>query len=212
MHNTVIRGDFSNITISRYCFIDEGTTISPSHMPLPTPSVVTTGQEDSNPDVTYVPMHIGKYTHIGRDCTIQAASIGLGCHIENNCIVSNRAILKDHVLVLEGSVVASDFVAPPFAILAGILSIGHVCHSLLRLMLNMLVLLMLGSNVQAVQPGSWERYPKVLLPQLSLTPRIGLKSSSLRSNRQQTKRLWLQVREFMHKTTALSRILLLYVL
>ena len=124
MHGAVIRGDFCNITINRYCFIDEDTILRPSYMPSPAASVASAvssalEEGDFNPDVTYVPMHIGKYTHIGKGCVIQAASIGLGCQIGNHCVISNRAILKDHVQVLDGSVVPSDFVAPPFAILAG---------------------------------------------------------------------------------------------
>lgn len=132
MHGTIIRGDFCNVTINRYCFIDADTVIRPAYLPLPVNTATSdatapvTGEEqhdvnqdEPNPNLKYVPMHIGKYTHIGQGCVIQAASIGLGCHIGDRCVISNRAILKDHVQVLEGSVVAADAVAPPFAILAG---------------------------------------------------------------------------------------------
>lgn len=128
MHDTVIRGDFCNITINRYCFINSDSLIRPSFMPLPIETWTSdstderqknSNHDEPNPNVKYVPMHIGKYTYIGQGCVIEAASIGLGCHIGNNCVISNRAILKDHVRVLDGSVVPPDLVAPPFAILAG---------------------------------------------------------------------------------------------
>lgn len=117
MHDTVIRGDCCNITISRYCFIDEGTLISPSFI---SPACAPLSHQDApNSDVKYVPMQIGKYTRIGKSCVVQAASIGMGCHIGDNCVISNRVILKDHVLVMDDSVVAADFVAPPFAVVSG---------------------------------------------------------------------------------------------
>jgi carbonic anhydrase/acetyltransferase-like protein (isoleucine patch superfamily) len=135
MHDVVIRGDYCNISINRYCFIDEATRLRPAHMPLSSPESLKNSSEsdntatttdtcmndleERNPHATYIPMHIGKYTHIGKRCDIQAASIGLGCNIGNQCVISNRAILKDHVRVEDGTVVPADFVAPPFVILAG---------------------------------------------------------------------------------------------
>lgn len=123
MHDAVIRGDFCNISINRYCFIDDGAVIEPSSMPpttdTTTSSVEAKEEEARDENATYVPMHIGKYSHIGKQSHVQAASIGLGCYIGDHCVVSNRAILKDHVRVEDGSVVPADFVAPPFAILAG---------------------------------------------------------------------------------------------
>ena len=125
MNNVVIHGDFCRITINRYCFIEDNTILCPCNVPnravqtVPTTSISGDDVLVPNPDLTYVPMHIGKYTHIGKDCIIQAACIGVGCRIGNNCVISNRAILKDHVHVLDNCVVPPDLVAPPFSILSG---------------------------------------------------------------------------------------------
>ena len=76
MHDATIRGDFSHITINRYCFIDEGSLLRPSRMPSSVPVATHTlshtpassssstlavlSQEDPSPDAKYVPMHIGE--------------------------------------------------------------------------------------------------------------------------------------------------------
>lgn len=115
-HGVLIEGNLSNITISKYCYIDEASKLTPSSIP---DSMVIDNSRNAA-TTTYVPMHIGKYTKIGKDCQIQAASIGLGCRIGNRCIISNRAILKDHVHVCDDAVIPADTVIPPFSIVSGV--------------------------------------------------------------------------------------------
>lgn len=69
--------------------------------------------------IRFIPMHIGKYTSVGKGSILESASIGLGCSIGANCILSPRCILKDYVTVEDGTVVPPDMVIPPYAIVAG---------------------------------------------------------------------------------------------
>lgn len=58
-----VRGDLSIIKIGRYVEIGPSTLLEPSQNPF-------------NQDNKYIPMIIGSHTHIGKECTIQAAAIG----------------------------------------------------------------------------------------------------------------------------------------
>ena len=102
----IIRGDLAPVQLNKYCFVGHGSVLHPSYTMV-------------KQQFKFIPMTIGSHTFIGDKCVIEAAVIGTGCHISNNCILSKRCILKDFVLVLEGSVVSSDMVIPPFAIVGG---------------------------------------------------------------------------------------------
>lgn len=101
----IIRGDFAAVQIQRYCVIGENTVLRPSYT--------------ISKNFRFIPLTIGKYSTIGRNCVIESAVIGAGCEIGDNCILSMRCILKDHVRVESGSVVPPDMVVPPFSVLAG---------------------------------------------------------------------------------------------
>ena len=96
----------ATIRIQRYSQIGRNTVIRPSSITSSTP-------------LKFIPVHIGKYTRIGDDCVIEAASIGRGCDISNDCVLLPRCILKDYVKVEAGAVIAADMVIPPFSIVAG---------------------------------------------------------------------------------------------
>ena len=102
----IIRGDLAPIQLNKYCFVGNRSVIHPPYAML-------------KQQFKFVPTTIGSHTYIGDDCVIEAAVIGIGCHISDNCILSKRCILKDFVLVLEGSVISSDMVIPPFSIVSG---------------------------------------------------------------------------------------------
>eukprot|EP01041_Mallomonas_annulata_P013278 gene13278-28119_t len=101
----IIRGDLAPVQIQRYCIIGEDTVLRPSYTIAKT--------------FKFIPLTIGKYTSIGKNCVIESAIIGTGCEIGDDCVLSMRCILKDHVKVESGSVVPPDMVVPPFSILAG---------------------------------------------------------------------------------------------
>lgn len=102
----IIRGDLAPIQLNKYCFVGDRSVIHPPYAML-------------KQQFKFIPTTIGSHTFIGIDCVIEAAVIGIGCHISDNCILSKRCILKDFVLVLEGSVVPCDMVIPPFSIVGG---------------------------------------------------------------------------------------------
>ena len=86
----VIRGDLAPVRINRYTIIGENTVLHPSYTTLAMSKVFE-----------FIPITIGKFTQIGANCVIESAVIGLGCVIEDDCVLSPRTILKDHVLVMK---------------------------------------------------------------------------------------------------------------
>ena len=58
----------------------------------------------------FIPQTIGSHTYIGENCIIEAAIIGVGCHIEDNAILCKGCILKDFVYVQEGAVIPPEMV------------------------------------------------------------------------------------------------------
>lgn len=102
----IIRGDLAPIQLNKYCYVGDRSVVHPPYAMM-------------KQQFKFIPTTIGSHTYIGKDCVIEAAVIGIGCHISDNCILSKRCILKDFVLVLEGAVVSSDMVIPPFSIVAG---------------------------------------------------------------------------------------------
>lgn len=110
--DVIIRGDLAAVQINKYSLIDSRSVLRPCFV---TTVSSTTGQKL----LKFVPQTIGSHCYIGKDCLVESAVIGIGCIIEDNCILSKRSILKDYVLVVRGSVVPSDMVIPPFSIVAG---------------------------------------------------------------------------------------------
>lgn len=100
-----IHSDIAPIQLQRYVYISQNTTLKPS-------------QTLTEP-VRAVPMTIGSHSFIGEDSTVEAAAIGVGCHIGNRCTIAKRCILKDYVKVLDDAVLPNDMVVPPFSIVAG---------------------------------------------------------------------------------------------
>jgi dynactin-5 len=105
MNNVIIRCDLAAIKLNKYIIISEDTIIKPSYTFIS--------------GFRYIPITIGNHCYIGKRCVIESASIGVGCYICDDVILSKRSILKDYVYVLEGCVVPNDMVIPPFSIVSG---------------------------------------------------------------------------------------------
>ena len=106
-----IRGDFQTVRIGRYCRIGEKTIIRP-------PSYQAS--LDSNEDqIRFLPLVIGSHTRIGKDCVVEAASIGSSVYIGDGCVISKRVIIKDCCFIEAGTVIAADMVIPPFSRVKG---------------------------------------------------------------------------------------------
>lgn len=104
--DVVIRGDFAPIQLNKFCYVNAKTVLRP-------PYTLNKGT------FRFIPLTIGSHSYIGRNCVVQAAVIGVGCHIEDNVILSKRCILKDFVYIMRDSVVPPDMVCPPFSIVEG---------------------------------------------------------------------------------------------
>lgn len=98
-------GDLAFIRVGRYNLIGVNTTITP---PVLVPSSSESSQQQHSP------VSIGAHTSIGSDCDIQAAAIGSYNLIEKNVTLGPRVILKDAVVVAEGTKIPADTVVPPF--------------------------------------------------------------------------------------------------
>lgn len=132
LDNVILKGDFAPIKVDKYCIIQENTTIQPCHLILDMKINNNSIKNDSQSNnIKYIPLTIGAYTYIGKNCMINSASIGLGCIIGDNCILNSRSILKDHVHVEDNTIIPNDMVIPPFAIVSGTPGkiIGFVCES-----------------------------------------------------------------------------------
>ena len=117
-----VHGDLAPVKLNKYVIIGEGTTLSP-------PCINSDGEE-----LKYIPMTIGKYVCIGSNSEIQAAIVGMGVIIGNNCWLGPRCILKDYVQVEDGAFVPPNMVTTIysfFSLLALLNPFPHLPISLL---------------------------------------------------------------------------------
>ncbi len=70
----LVRGDLAKVKIGKYCLILENCVIRPSF------KILSGG-------LSFFPTQIGSYTHIGKNCVIEALKIGSFVHIGDNCII-----------------------------------------------------------------------------------------------------------------------------
>jgi hypothetical protein len=70
----LVRGDLAKVKIGKYCLILENSVIRPSF------KVLSGG-------LSFFPTQIGSYTHIGKNCVIEALKIGSFVRIGDNCII-----------------------------------------------------------------------------------------------------------------------------
>ncbi|KAK9320808.1 trimeric LpxA-like protein [Lipomyces orientalis] len=96
----------ASVNIGRYNFLEKGVVIRP-------PFKIYKGS------LVYYPQKIGNYVSIGANSIIEAAAIGSYVCIGSNCVVGKFAILKDCVVVLDGTVIPPTTCIPPFSVVAG---------------------------------------------------------------------------------------------
>ena len=94
------------VAIGRYCFLARGSLLRP-------PGRMYKGT------FTYMPLRMGDHVYIGQGTVVQAATVGSYVHIGKNCTISEFAIIKDCVKVMDNSVVPPHMVIPSFSIVAG---------------------------------------------------------------------------------------------
>ncbi|XP_053992523.1 dynactin subunit 5-like isoform X2 [Hylaeus volcanicus] len=129
--NVVLRGDAGTLHLGKYVIIGESSCLLPSR------SEITTS----------IPMKIGDYTIIGKNCVIKATTIENGVIISNNSVIvklhffpinsyfvfnqGERCILKSHSVILPNSVVPSDTTIPALTMFGGVPArfIGDISES-----------------------------------------------------------------------------------
>jgi carbonic anhydrase/acetyltransferase-like protein (isoleucine patch superfamily) len=75
-HGVTIRADLAPVQIQKYTFVGEGSTLQPCHM--------------LNDFSKFIPLTVGSHCSIGKRCTVEAAVMGMGCTIGDDCILSQR--------------------------------------------------------------------------------------------------------------------------
>jgi dynactin-5 len=116
----VIRSDLGpSVKIGKCTTVLDGTVITPSSSIISAKEVEEGNSGGEKKVLCFLPVEIGSYTIIGRECVLEGVAIGSCCTIEDGSYLSNRTIVKDCVLVKRGSVVPPDTVIPPFAIVSG---------------------------------------------------------------------------------------------
>lgn len=106
----IIRGDLASVELNRYSVVRDNSVLRPS-------GILTAKGESSA--FRFIPLTIGKYSFIGRECVIECAAIGVGCYVGDGAILCKGAILKDYVHVSPGTIVPPDLVVPPFSVVSG---------------------------------------------------------------------------------------------
>lgn len=95
----LLHAEASRISLGRYCYIHQKTTIYPPiHAATKKPITFT----------------LGSHSTIGAHCEIRAAAIGSHCYIGNHVVLGDRVIIKDGCYVADGTILPSDTVLPPF--------------------------------------------------------------------------------------------------
>lgn len=102
-----IRGDLSPdgkpiVAIGRYCYFGEKTSLEPPSR-----------------DGKAYPLKIGSYVWIGSNTKVQAASVGSHVLIEKNVEIGPFAVIKDCVVVREGTKIPSFGVVAPHSAVNG---------------------------------------------------------------------------------------------
>lgn len=103
----ILHCNLARIIVGKYTIICEDVVLRPPQL-----------LSSSNP-LEFIPITIGSHCYFGSRSVVEAAVIGTGCYIGDDCILSPRTVLKDYVYVSDGTVVPSDMVLPPFAIVSG---------------------------------------------------------------------------------------------
>ena len=106
----VIRGDYgSPVRVGRYCVVGSNSILRPPPVPMP----------DGQTVEYTVPLVIGSHTSIGQNCVVESAYVGSYVTVGRNCVLGPRSVIKDCAVIRDGTVLGSDGVIPPFAIVGG---------------------------------------------------------------------------------------------
>ena len=95
-----------SITLGRYTYISPSAILRPPH-------------KSSAGSYTYYPLRLGEHVLIGDGAVVQAASVGSFVQIGKGVVVGKFVVIRDHVRILEGSVVPDWAVLPAGTVWGG---------------------------------------------------------------------------------------------
>jgi len=100
--DVVVHGDKAVVRIGRYCDVGEKTVLSPPPHPLQVG--------------THVPMVLGSYIRVGKECRIHAAAVRSMVWIGDGVTLGERAIVKDNCYIDSGVTIGDDAVIVSFSV------------------------------------------------------------------------------------------------
>ena len=104
--NIILRGDLAGISCEKSIILCENVIIHPS-------------LNNINAPYEYRPLHIGKFTYIGKNSIISSLKVGDHVYIGENCILSDRTKVGDNVKILDNTYVPCDMVLLEYGIYEG---------------------------------------------------------------------------------------------
>lgn len=102
----ILRGDLMKISIGRYTTLGEAVIVKPT-------------SKKSGGTIKYIPIEIGDYVFIEKNCILHAMKIGSCVKIGKDCIVGPRVVIGESSILLEGSIVPPDSYIAPFSVYGG---------------------------------------------------------------------------------------------
>ncbi|ODV92615.1 hypothetical protein CANCADRAFT_1206 [Tortispora caseinolytica NRRL Y-17796] len=106
----VINGDRTegaqSIVLGRYCILGEGCELTPT-------------ERESHGQKQYFPLKLGSYVIVGENSVVQAASIGSCVYIGKNCRIGPLCIIKEGVVIEDGTNLPANAVVAPFSRVRG---------------------------------------------------------------------------------------------
>eukprot|EP00754_Rhynchopus_humris_P035616 Rhum_TRINITY_DN17152_c0_g1::Rhum_TRINITY_DN17152_c0_g1_i1::g.165379::m.165379/K10427/DCTN5; dynactin 5 len=102
----LIRADLNTVNIGSHVIITESAVIRPPW-------------RRRRNQVTFLPMKIGSFVHIGKNSTVEAAFIGSHVIVGDGAVVGRRCTVRSGVVIRPGSVVQVDTTLPHFTVWGG---------------------------------------------------------------------------------------------
>lgn len=126
--NCHIRGDLATVKIGRYCFIDSGSLLRPPFEeeadPLEVQNSIINESESETQSLSattkqisiigkFLEQKIGNHTRIGKNCVIEAKTIGSSVVVGDNSVLCKGVVIHDCVYIDSCTVVPPGMVIPP---------------------------------------------------------------------------------------------------
>ena len=106
MDRLILRADLGKIYIGRYVTLSENVIVKPP-------------MKKQNNQMKFVPVEIGNYVFVDKNTIIQAMKVGNYSKIGKDCIISQRVVIGECAVILDGSIVTPDTQIAPYSVYGG---------------------------------------------------------------------------------------------